>query len=448
VTREEARISPKTSILGSDSRAPRPRGGPPSNPPKPVRRLSLTANALSPSLDSPRIAAEPSLTPFLKWPGGKSQELPAIAAAAPPLEGRLVDPFVGGGSVLLATPSVVRALVNDACRDLVGLYTAAASQDPAFRQAVTALAAAWDRLAERDSLFADLADIYLRGTSNGAEFWLEHHRADLGSLLGSCGPSLLDLFLVQAVRDLPTKFIRMREVERKVGRRLSHRDLLANVEGAIRSALYMSVRARYNVARLRDGWDAYRLADFLFLREFTYAAMFRFNGKGGFNVPYGGITYNRKSFQSKVNLLYSGPMQARLANTSFACEDFEPFLARIDLAPEDFLFIDPPYDSDFSDYDNMPFGSSDQVRLRDVLEIAPCRVMVVIKDTPAIRRLYGSDHWRIVGSPKTYMWTIKSRNDRDTTHLMITNFPTANRSPLLEGSDDSVQRARTVVPNP
>lgn len=71
-----------------------------------------------------------------------------------------MDPFVGGGSVLLATPAAVPAVVNDACRDLglvlVGLYSAVASQDLAFRQAVTALAAAWDGLAQRENLFTDI----------------------------------------------------------------------------------------------------------------------------------------------------------------------------------------------------------------------------------------------------------------------------------------------------
>ena len=48
--------------------------------------------------------------------------------------------------------------------------------------------------------------------------------------------------------------------------------------------------------------------------------------------------------------------------------------------------------------------------------------MIVIKDTPMIRRLYGSDRWRVAEADKTYMWTIKSRNDRETTHLTITNY--------------------------
>src|SRR5450755_3443908 len=79
-----------------------------------------------------RLDGSPALSPFLKWPGGKTLELPAIAAAAPVLDGRFIDPFLGGGSVFLAAPVEVPALVNDACRDLVELYTSAASRSRAF----------------------------------------------------------------------------------------------------------------------------------------------------------------------------------------------------------------------------------------------------------------------------------------------------------------------------
>jgi DNA adenine methylase len=184
----------------------------------------------------------------------------------------------------------------------------------------------------------------------------------------------------------------------------------------------MSIRARYNRSRLSKSWSETRLADFFFLREFTYAAMFRFNSRGEFNVPYGGVSYNRKSLGDKLEILFGSAMLERLRNTTWRCGDFEAFLKEADPKGPDFLFIDPPYDSDFSDYDNLPFGSRDQERLQHVLEGLTANVMVVIKDTPMIRRLYSSDRWRVESADKTYMWTIKSRNDREASHLTITNF--------------------------
>lgn len=375
-------------------------------------------------LDLPidRLAASPALTPFLKWPGGKSQELAAIAAAAPPLTGRFIDPFVGGGSVLLAVPDHVEAWANDAAEDLVELYRAAAEERWSFRAAVQGVADAWDALRSRDDLYRALADDFLAGASGLEAARTERHARWLDGVVGLAGPGLDAAFAARLTKDLPAKFERMRKIQIALGRQLSDVDLLDNVEGAIRSAFYMSIRARYNRVRLAGDWNELRLADFFFLREFTYAAMFRFNSRGEFNVPYGGVTYNRKSLTDKVNALFSPEMLARIQNTTWRCTDFGQFLAEAAPGPADFLFIDPPYDSDFSDYDNMHFGSRDQERLQQTLEGLSANVMVVIKDTPMIRRLYRSDRWRIEAADKTYMWTIKSRNDREASHLTITNY--------------------------
>lgn len=369
-----------------------------------------------------RLEARPLVTPFLKWPGGKSRELPAIAALAPPLTGRLIDPFVGGGAILFAAPPDVPAWANDACPDLVGLYASAAARDEAVIEAIAGVASAWEGLSTTPDLCQDLADAFLRDSRADAVAALDRHRPLLRALIDRAGPPITGTFELRVERELLAKFDRMRGVERRVGRTLSRADLLANIEGSLRSSFYMSIRSRYNGARLAGRFDGFRLADFFFLREFTYAAMFRFNARGEFNVPYGGVTYNRKTLSGKAELLFGGVARARLHNTEFRCQDFEPFLADARLTAEDFVFVDPPYDSEFSDYDNRPFTSSDQRRLRDLLSLVPAKVMLVIKDTPAIRALYASEQWHVIEAEKTYMWTIKSRNDRAATHLTITNY--------------------------
>ena len=358
----------------------------------------------------------------MKWPGGKGQELAAIGAAAPPLSGRLIDPFVGGGSVLLSTPVTIPALANDACRDLVEVYVAAARGDLGFRQAVDGTAAAWDGLGRLDQLYVELAEAFSLEKPDLTERALAAHAGRLRSIVDQAGPGLATAVGQRVGRDVPAKFARMRRLQARRGQLLSPPDLLANVEGAVRAAVYTAVRSRYNAARLAGRWDEIRSADFLFLREFAYAAMFRYNGRDEFNVPYGGISYNRKSLDDKARLLFGSPMLARLSATEFHSQDFEPFLEVCAPRADDFVFVDPPYDSDFSAYDNRPFGAADQVRLERVLASLPARVMVVIKDAPAIRSLYDADRWSLVEAPKTYMWTIKSRNDRRATHLTITNY--------------------------
>ena len=62
-----------------------------------------------------------SMSPVLKWAGGKSQLLPAIKRMMPPKYGCYYEPFIGGAAVLL---SVVpkKAIVNDINPQLVNLY--------------------------------------------------------------------------------------------------------------------------------------------------------------------------------------------------------------------------------------------------------------------------------------------------------------------------------------
>lgn len=369
-----------------------------------------------------RLAASPTLAPFLKWPGGKSQELSAIAAAAPALTGRFIDPFVGGGSVLLAVPDDVEACVNDAAEDLIKLYRAAAAERWTFRDAVSGVARAWDGFRAFDDVYRTLADEFLGGSSGLDTVTGVGRSQGFKRVLDQAGPGLDDTFGARLSRDVPSKFDRMRRIQTALGQRLSDPDLLANVEGAVRAAFYMAIRARYNRARLLGNRSDLRVADYFFLREFAYAAMFRFNSRGEFNVPYGGISYNRKSLADKVDILFSSAMVRRLQNTTWRCEDFELFLREATPVRSDFVFVDPPYDSDFSDYDNLPFASGDQERLQRVVEGLSASVMIVIKDTPMIRRLYRSDRWRVTAADKTYMWTIKSRNDREVTHLTITNY--------------------------
>ena len=62
----------------------------------------------------------------------------------------------------------------------------------------------------------------------------------------------------------------------------------------------MYFRYLYNNRKKLKLSDEFYCAVFYFIRDYCYAAMFRYNANGEFNVPYGGISYNRKDFNKKV----------------------------------------------------------------------------------------------------------------------------------------------------
>lgn len=71
---------------------------------------------------APSPTAGPASKPFLKWSGGKQRLLPQLLPLLPPGR-RLVEPFVGAGSVFLAT-DYQYYLINDANSDLAAMWVA------------------------------------------------------------------------------------------------------------------------------------------------------------------------------------------------------------------------------------------------------------------------------------------------------------------------------------
>lgn len=204
---------------------------------------------------------------------------------------------------------------------------------------------------------------------------------------------------------------------------LSDDDLLLNIETGFLSGVYMFFRNLYNNEALLSENLSLSTALFLFIRNYCYSGMFRYNSKGQFNVPYGGIAYNRKSLNKKIEYYKSKPLHEKLSNTNIYNTDFEKFLNDTVPSKNDFIFLDPPYDTEFSTYAKNTFGKEDQKRLADYL-INECKAnwMLVIKSTPFILSLYENKDLHIRIFDKKYLVSFMNRNNKDVQHLLITNY--------------------------
>ena len=130
-----------------------------------------------------------------------------------------------------------------------------------------------------------------------------------------------------------------------------------------------------------------------------------------------------ENFQKKIDYLKSNVLQDLLRQTSIENLDFEEFLKRHSPKSDDFVFLDPPYDSEFSTYAQNEFNKADQIRLASHL-INDCRAkwMIVIKNTEFIASLYSDKGLNIKPFDKTYLVSFMNRNDKHTEHLLITNY--------------------------
>ena len=215
------------------------------------------------------------------------------------------------------------------------------------------------------------------------------------------------------------KFSRMSALERRKGL-LRRDDLKLNFETALRSSFYVSLRRLYN-----SGFGKInRQALFFFVRNFAYSGMFRYNARGEFNVPYGGIGYNSKNLKKKLTYYQSDLLRHRLSNTTIENCDFETFLRKYAPKKNDFVFLDPPYDTDFSTYARNEFSEKDQRRLAAYLtKECKAKWMLVIKHTDFIHSLYAKQEGVNIHSfEKKYAVSFMNRNDQNATHLVVRNY--------------------------
>jgi len=388
--------------------------------------LQLTTNPLVPRLP------DSTIRPVIKWTGGKFDEFPLFAKYVPPFT-NYYEPFFGGGGVFFALQPAYTSFLNDKSSDLARFYEQL--QQPAFENQLLLYADGWEaagRLAV--AAISQLQQPFASFISDiiSASDLIGLIDAVVDEIKNNGYQPLFEKKLVQEVplftkalkASLYDKCRRIKNICKKEDRLFSITELGHHIETGIKSGLYLHLRSILNqqASGARSLSPAKASANWYFVREFCYASMFRFNRKNEFNIPYGGIAYNRKNFRQKVQNIFKPVITSLFQRSTFYNLDFEQFLLNTTPRKGDFIFLDPPYDSEFSEYDQNAFTKADQQRLRDCLVKQKAKWMLVIKETDFIRDLYTSKGIHIVEFDKTYTYNVRGRNNRDTKHLIILNY--------------------------
>jgi len=155
---------------------------------------------------------------------------------------------------------------------------------------------------------------------------------------------------------------------------------------------------------------------FYYLRKTCFRGMLRYNSNGKFNIPYGkykSINISNLSDPEYYNLLQN----TEIYNNSF------DFIFNKYNDPTNFVFLDPPYDSKFTDYGYCTFDRDAQIKLFQLFKATSNKCLMIIGKTDFITDLY-KDY--IKGSyKKKYKFKIHSGRVGDeinTEHLIITNY--------------------------
>ena len=174
--------------------------------------------------------------------------------------------------------------------------------------------------------------------------------------------------------------------------------------------------AYYKVRSIEPSSDLEAAAQFYYLRKTCFRGMLRYNSKGKFNIPYG--KYKTINYSDLDNQAYEDLLgRTRILNGSF-----KAVFEECD-SPEHFIFLDPPYDSKFTDYGYCSFGKTEHEELAALFKKSKAKCLMVIGETDFIGKLYEG---YIVGRfPKNYKFKIHSGRVGDeinVNHIIIKNY--------------------------
>ncbi len=174
---------------------------------------------------------------------------------------------------------------------------------------------------------------------------------------------------------------------------------------------YYEVRSRFN--KYHDPLD------FLFLNRSCFNGIIRFNGKGGFNVPFGHKPQRfSKAYITKiVNQADFVHAASRNFNWSFICQDFRATLSG--LSEDDFVYCDPPYVGRHVDYFDS-WDEKNEQQLFTILSQCPCKFI--------LSTWHSNQH-----RENTFLGALWSKfNILTKEHFYHVGAAEANRKPMLE----------------
>lgn len=187
-------------------------------------------------------------------------------------------------------------------------------------------------------------------------------------------------------------------------------------------AFYLEIRNKdRDKIKFKKMPDYKRAARTIYLNKACFNGLYRVNSNNEFNVPF-----NKKD---KVNT-YDGQNLAiihaylNFNDVKLLCTDFEEAVK--DAKKGDFIYFDPPYDSDstiFTSYTEKAFLKDEQKRLFEVykeLSDRGCYVMLSNHNTTLINELYKDYHIHVIEAKRNINSNALKRGKVE--EVIITNY--------------------------
>ena len=155
---------------------------------------------------------------------------------------------------------------------------------------------------------------------------------------------------------------------------------------------------------------------FYYQRKTCFRGMLRYNKDKKFNIPFG--RYKTINYTEILNEDY----KTLLNRTEIYNEKFEVIFEKYN-DETNFMFLDPPYDSEFTDYGYCQFGKEEQLKLASLFKTTKIKCLMIIGKTKYIEELYNG--YIVAEYDKKYKFKLYNNRIGDeinTKHLIIKNY--------------------------
>ncbi len=181
----------------------------------------------------------------------------------------------------------------------------------------------------------------------------------------------------------------------------------------------------------RDKSKFHRIADYrraartVYLNKSCFNGLYRVNSKNEFNVPFNKKLKVNTYDGQNLGIIHS---YLNFNDVKILSVDFEEAVR--DCKKGDFIYFDPPYDSDkgvFNSYTEDGFGKEAQKRLADVykkLADRGCYVMLSNHNTRLVQELYGEFNIHVIEAKRSINANGKKRGKVE--EVIITNYENKN----------------------
>ena len=167
--------------------------------------------------------------------------------------------------------------------------------------------------------------------------------------------------------------------------------------------------------------DYKRAARTIYLNKACFNGLYRVNSKGEFNVPFGKKLKVNTYEGQNIGIIHA---YLNFNNIKILSIDFEEAVK--DAKEGDFIYFDPPYDSDtytFNSYTEDGFSKDEQIRLSNVfknLSDRGCYVMLSNNNTILINELYKDFYIHKITAKRNINSNGKKRGKVE--EVIITNY--------------------------